>query len=345
MCRIEKRYHVVPTGSSMVYLSLVARYGVIPKGTDRIERLPWLFDEKWITNNVMAISVISVSSDSSEDSVGTPARRVILFESLTASGALRHRVMVLVPGQPIPHGQPYHYHLNGPLHMMTARKRVGPMPTHLLAERHSVDYSSSDHFSSDDSSSSSSRVHHQDSSDSLLMLYLILHLVIHLLIIHYQHHHRDESSEPSRSRGTDLEMDVDVERSNGIEIDPEVQAEINECIAYADALRDRGIDAREGAIEVTTMPNTRSGVSRTREGVNEQSDHRIAEALRVRDAIRNLGPLMGDEGENGGNGNGGNGNGGNGNGNGNGGEYGYNFRGFMPARGCKYQDFLKLPAT
>ncbi|GJQ94334.1 hypothetical protein Tco_0005473 [Tanacetum coccineum] len=46
--------------------------------------------------------------------------------------------------------------------MMTARKRVGPMHTHLLAVRHSVDYSSSDHFSYDvifedsDSSSSSS---------------------------------------------------------------------------------------------------------------------------------------------------------------------------------------------
>ncbi|GKF91592.1 hypothetical protein Tco_0275293, partial [Tanacetum coccineum] len=38
----------------------------------------------------------------------------------------------------------------------------------------------------------------------------------------------DESSEPSRFRGTDLEMDVDVERSDGIEIDPEVQAEIDE---------------------------------------------------------------------------------------------------------------------
>ncbi|GKE81227.1 hypothetical protein Tco_1551227, partial [Tanacetum coccineum] len=44
--------------------------------------------------------------------------------------------------------------------------------------------------------------------------------------------------------GTDLEMDVDVVRSNGIDIDPEIQAEIDECIAYADALRDRGIDAR-----------------------------------------------------------------------------------------------------
>ncbi|GJS86528.1 putative reverse transcriptase domain-containing protein [Tanacetum coccineum] len=102
----------------------------------------------------------------------------------------------------------------------------------------------------------------------------------------------------------------------------------------------------------STMPNTRSRASRTCEGVNEQSDRRMAEALRARDAVRNLGPLMGDEGEqeevngNGGNGNkrngnGGNGNGGNRNGNGNGGEYGYNFRGFIPARECTYQDFLK----
>ncbi|GKF28175.1 hypothetical protein Tco_0094517 [Tanacetum coccineum] len=35
----------------------------------------------------------------------------------------------------------------------------------------------------------------------------------------------------------------------------------------------------------------------TRDGVNEQSDHRMAEALRARKAVRNLGPLMGDEGE------------------------------------------------
>nr|GFC88054.1 hypothetical protein [Tanacetum cinerariifolium] len=29
-----------------------------------------------------------------------------------------------------------------------------------------------------------------------------------------------------------------------INIDPEIQAKIDECIAYADALRDRGINAR-----------------------------------------------------------------------------------------------------
>ncbi|GKF86298.1 hypothetical protein Tco_0254125, partial [Tanacetum coccineum] len=51
--------------------------------------------------------------------------------------------------------------------MMTARKRVGPLPTHRLAVRHSVDYSSSDHFTSDDSSrDSSSSSSSETSSDS-----------------------------------------------------------------------------------------------------------------------------------------------------------------------------------
>ncbi|GJT85349.1 putative reverse transcriptase domain-containing protein [Tanacetum coccineum] len=261
----------------------------------------------------------------------------------------------------------------------------------------------------------------------------------------------DESSKPSRSRGTDLKIYVDVVRSDRIE----TQAEIDECFAYVDALRDRGIDARvvveaidreeietgmrgpvevrvdrvthpvvaddipepaqEGAVKVTyetlgdlvkrfhdhteeimvhriqrvtrfrrrelrvqrelrqirrfrfyglrlaqggiwvtvlrllrdypsidsTMPNRQSGASRTRKGINEQSDRRMAEALRVCDAVRNLGPLMGDEGEQEVNETRGNGNGENRNGNGNEGEYGYNFKGFMPAKECTYQDFLK----
>ncbi|GKE76255.1 hypothetical protein Tco_1542375, partial [Tanacetum coccineum] len=109
-----------------------------------------------------------------------------------------------------------------------------------------------------------------------------------------------------------------------------------------------------------TMPNTRSIASRTREGINEQIDRRLAGALGARNAAKNLKPLMRDGGEqeevnggngnrgngNGGNGNGGNGNGGNrngenGNGNGNGGGNGYNFGGFVPTRECTYQDFLK----
>nr|GEU88375.1 hypothetical protein [Tanacetum cinerariifolium] len=179
---------------------------------------------KVIENQAMAISVISVSLDSSEDSVGTPAGRVILFGTIpttipdttpvitppttqtdttvipiktpiisptirpspdytpaspdyshasetesdsdtpdtppspthgtsfteiTSSTQRspvipRRRVMILAPGQPIPHGRPYRYHPNGPVHMMTARKRVGLLPVQQLAVRHFVDHSSSD---------------------------------------------------------------------------------------------------------------------------------------------------------------------------------------------------------
>ncbi|GJR02258.1 putative reverse transcriptase domain-containing protein [Tanacetum coccineum] len=92
-----------------------------------------------------------------------------------------------------------------------------------------------------------------------------------------------------------------------------------------------------------TMPNTRSGASRTHEGINEQIDRQMAGALGARNGNGengNGGNGNGGNG-NGGNGNGGNGNGGNGNGNGNRGGNGYNFRGFVPARECTYQDFLK----
>nr|GEY01099.1 hypothetical protein [Tanacetum cinerariifolium] len=52
------------------------------------------------------------------------------------------------------------------LYMMTVRKRVGPLPTHRLAVRHSVDYSSLDLFTSDDSLETSSDSSSDDLSDS-----------------------------------------------------------------------------------------------------------------------------------------------------------------------------------
>nr|GEX65061.1 retrovirus-related Pol polyprotein from transposon TNT 1-94 [Tanacetum cinerariifolium] len=132
----------------------------------------------------MAISVISVSSNSSEDSTDTtviPTETPIIAPTIppspdytpasldyspafdTESGPSedpssghipplparspvipRRRVMILALGQPVPHGRPYRYHPNGPVHMMTARKRVGPLPIQQLAMRHSVDHSSLD---------------------------------------------------------------------------------------------------------------------------------------------------------------------------------------------------------
>ncbi|GJY96465.1 hypothetical protein Tco_0513375 [Tanacetum coccineum] len=301
------------------------------------------------------LSSIDDSSDSDTPDTppspthGTPFTEMTLSTQSTpvASGALRRRVMILAPGQPIPHGRPYCYHLNGPVHMMTARKRVGPLPTHRLAVRHSVDYSSSDHFASDDSlrdssSSSSSSSSSETSSDpslddlsdsssdhslpapssgmrpshhlfllvpsiprssaaisdrpshdsfstspsckrsrspvasvplSLPILGALSYARADLLPSHKRVRSSefatdleswsedsfepyvprearlgvdvdDESSDPSRYRWTNLKIDDDVVRSDGIDIDPEIQAKIDECIAYADALRVRGIDVR-----------------------------------------------------------------------------------------------------
>nr|GEX05844.1 hypothetical protein [Tanacetum cinerariifolium] len=110
---------------------------------------------------------LSSTDDSSDSDIhdtplspthGTPFTETTLStqRSPTASGSFQRRVMVLAPGQPIPHVRPYCYHLNRPVHMMIARKRVRPLPTHRLAVRYSVDYSSSDHFTLDDSSIDSS---------------------------------------------------------------------------------------------------------------------------------------------------------------------------------------------
>ncbi|GJU53987.1 reverse transcriptase domain-containing protein [Tanacetum coccineum] len=302
---------------------------------------------------------LSSTDDSSDSDIpdtppspthGTPFTETTFSTQSTpvAFGALRRRVMVLAPGQPILHGRSYRYHLSGPVRMMTVRKRVGPLPTHHLTMRHSIDYSSSEHFSSDDSSrdsssSSSSETSLDSSADALSDSASSHSSFDHSLPtpssgMRPSHHlcslvpsiHRssvaiferpshdsssaspsckrsrspaasvplssptlgalsyacadlfpspkrirspetatdlegyledsfepyvpreaglgvdfdDASFESSRYKGTDLEMDVDVVRSDGIDIDLEIQAEIDECIAYGDALGDRGIDAR-----------------------------------------------------------------------------------------------------
>ncbi|GJU47270.1 hypothetical protein Tco_1204536 [Tanacetum coccineum] len=59
-----------------------------------------------------------------------------------------------------------------------------------------------------------------------------------------------ESFEQSRSKGTDLEMYADVEGSDMLDIEPKIQAEIDKCVAYADALRASGVDVRVEAVTV-----------------------------------------------------------------------------------------------
>ncbi|GJR21534.1 hypothetical protein Tco_0970061 [Tanacetum coccineum] len=227
---------------------------------------------------------------------------------LAPFGVRRRRVTIVSPEQPIPYGRSYRYLPNRPVHMMTTRKRVEPLPTHLLAMRHSVDYSSSDYFTSDDSSGyspsdSSSETPSDSSSDALSdssyghsssdhsslalpsgmgsshQLCSSVPSIPHssAAITERQSHSSsaspsrkrsrslphlywssatttdledcsDESSESSVPRETSLRDDVDVRGSDEpyseLDIDLKIQAEINECIAFADALRAEGIDVR-----------------------------------------------------------------------------------------------------
>nr|GEX06483.1 reverse transcriptase domain-containing protein [Tanacetum cinerariifolium] len=310
---------------------------------------------------VMAILVISVSSDAFEDSVGTPAGQVILFESdpyedpssgyippltsvspflssdddttdsdtrdtppspthgtpfteITSSTQRspvipRHRVMILAPGQPIPHGRSYRYHPNGPVHMMITRKRVGPLPVQQLDVRHSVDHSLSNYFSLDDlaqdsssdsSSEASSDFHSDASSDSSSRYSLSDRSSPDLPNTFAGPSHKRRRSpmtsvlalppisgalspvcadlipSPKRVRESGYLADVEVgPRETSLrddviargsdepyleqDIDPEIQAEIDGCFAYADALRDRGIDARV-VVEAVDRDEIETGV-------------------------------------------------------------------------------------
>ncbi|GKD80366.1 hypothetical protein Tco_1342987, partial [Tanacetum coccineum] len=157
---------------------------------------------------IMAASAIIISSDSSDESVGSPPSRVILFGDIptvipstsvvapetstiapvissaapmvettlvasptglcglfpiapvTAPPGIRRRSTTLIrPREAIPFGRPYHTHLNGPRKLLTARKRVGPLPARRLASRHASPRSPDHHSSSSSSYSDSSPVH------------------------------------------------------------------------------------------------------------------------------------------------------------------------------------------
>ncbi|GJV08022.1 hypothetical protein Tco_1345678 [Tanacetum coccineum] len=318
--------------------------------------------------------------------------------------------------------------------LSTQRKRVGPLPTHSLAVRHSVDYSSSDHFSLDDSSSSSSletssdspvdvlsnsassrsssdhslpaspsalsstrtdllpspkRIRSpelatdlegcsEDSFESYVPREARLRVDVGILLTKLD-------STKSSHGSTTFDQHTKVYRStlipNRLDIDPEIQAEIDKYVSYADALRARGIDARvvvEAVVERRLRPEGAVEVTYEALGdlVQRFHDHTVAILVHHVQAIENE-EVSGDGGNgnggngnegngngvngngvngngvngNGGNGNGGNGNGengnggngnrGNGNSNGNGGGYGYNFGGYMLSRECTYQDCLK----
>ncbi|GKC70700.1 hypothetical protein Tco_1116583, partial [Tanacetum coccineum] len=79
---------------------------------------------------------------------------------VTAPPGIRQWSAILIRlGEAIPFGRPYRTHLNGPRKLLTARKRVGPLPARRLASMHASPHSPDHHSSSSSSSSDSSPVH------------------------------------------------------------------------------------------------------------------------------------------------------------------------------------------
>nr|GEZ58135.1 hypothetical protein [Tanacetum cinerariifolium] len=209
---------------------------------------------------LLAVSPLLSSDDdtTNSDTPDTPPSPThgTLFTEITASTQRspvipRRRVMILAPRQPIPHGRPYHCHPNGPVYMMITRKRVGPLPVQQLAVRHSVDHSSSDsslrhslsdHSSSDLPSTSEgpSRKRRRSSMTSVPALPPV-------------------SGALYPVRADLIPSPKKVRNSGYFGKCREIQAEIDKCFAYADALRDRGIDARV-VVEATDRDEIKTGV-------------------------------------------------------------------------------------
>ncbi|GJX85041.1 putative reverse transcriptase domain-containing protein, partial [Tanacetum coccineum] len=242
---------------------------------------------------VMAISVISVSSDSSEDSVGTPARRVILFGTIPTT--IPDTTLVITPPTTqtdtieIPIIAPTIPPLLAMSPFLSSADDITdsdtpdtpPSPTHDSSSEASSD------FHSDASSNSSSRHSLLDHSSLDLpstsarpsrkrrrspMTYVpALPPVSGALSLVYA----DLIPSPKRVRDFAYLADVEVDpretslRDDVIvrdsdephleqDINPEIQAEIDECFAYANGLRDRGIDARV-VVEVVDREESEMG--------------------------------------------------------------------------------------
>nr|GEU73045.1 hypothetical protein [Tanacetum cinerariifolium] len=235
-----------------------------------------------------AISPFLSSADDTTDS-DTPDTPTSLthgtpFTEITSSTQRspvipHHRVMILAPRQPIPHGRSYRHHPNRPVHMMTARKKVGLLPVQQLAASldfhsdassdSSLRHSLSDH-SSPDLPSTFARLSCKRHRSSMTSVPALPHVSRAL-----SYAHADLIPSPKRVRDfgylvnveadpreTSLNDDVMVRGTDEPhlekDIDPEIQAKIDECIAYADALRDRGIDARV-VVEAVDREESKTG--------------------------------------------------------------------------------------
>nr|GEZ08750.1 hypothetical protein [Tanacetum cinerariifolium] len=222
-----------------------------------------------------------------------------ITSSTQRSPVIPHRqVMILAPGQPIPHGRPYRYHPNGPVHIMIVRKRVGPLPVQQLAVRHSVDHSSPDLPSTFARPSRKRRRSHMTFVFALPPVSRALSPV-----------RADLIPSPKRVRDSGYLVDVEAvdreESKTGTRGPFEVRVErVTHPVMPEDtpepAQKERAVECTYetlGSLVHRKIPNIRSRESMTYEEVEELVTRRVAEETEAREAAINLGPLNenGDE--------------------------------------------------
>ncbi|GJT74472.1 hypothetical protein Tco_1041197 [Tanacetum coccineum] len=226
----------------------------------------------------MTISVILISSDSSEGSVGTPAGRVILFGTIPTT--IPDTTPVITP--PTTQTDTIMIPTETPIISPT----IPPSPDYTPA---SPDYSPAsdsssrhslpNHFSHDLPSTSvgTSSKRRRSPMASVPALPLVSRALSHVRADLIPSPKRvrdfgyladvevdpskvrlgvdieDESFEQSRSRGTNLEVDNDVERSEEPHLVPEidpVKEVIEACFDFTDIIRASGVDVRVEAVTV-----------------------------------------------------------------------------------------------
>nr|GEU71135.1 hypothetical protein [Tanacetum cinerariifolium] len=295
---LKKNLEIVPDDEDDVFVnvkplsskpSTIVNYKIYKEGKKEHYQI--------IRANGHGFFVISISSNSSKESVGTSTARVILFGMIpttispttpnvdllvihddtpliptdtpiispivptipliASTSRVASRVSPLpspihqilpaplgLPRQPpilvlLAHlilvGRPYRTPPNGVLKMLTAQKSVRSLPTYQLALRYSADYSSLDQFTSDDSSQDSpsdSSLETSSNSHSDTSSYSSL---IHSL-----------SVSPIRRAPSPVCADLlsPRKRIRASDSVTDFEADIDECFAYADAIRARGTDVR-----------------------------------------------------------------------------------------------------
>ncbi|GJZ48299.1 hypothetical protein Tco_0602131 [Tanacetum coccineum] len=257
----------------------------------------------------MAFSVISISSDSSEDSVGTSTARVILFGTIpttippttpttdlldpyeTVVARWRSRVVV----HSSPPSSPIRQILPAPpgLPRKLAVLSVGSLPDLRLASRYPSDSSSSDspsRYSSsgyatsdsldDSSTATSARLSHKRCRSPTSSVPAVSPVRGSLSPVRV-----DLSPPPKMIRDSDSVIDMEVglgvdskdsyEPYTELDIDSDILADIDECITYADAIRARGMDDRD-VVETTAEEEVRS---RERDIVKVEVDPRVGSVI------------------------------------------------------------------